>query len=740
MRGLAGYRGMIRAYFKESKIPELSHLAFETVIGRILDRQTSEMWLCQTVVVRERKNITRGNVGTYQCCLHRGIFVRKIDCVAIIGYLPVVSIWYDNDMRRMMLFCLVVFCTGLLGADEGPLSTEPEIVFISPLGGQQGTTQKIEIHGNILDNASAVIFETEGITTHIEKIEAVSECCFAISVEAAKESINFLVRASVEIGSTVPPGNHWLRVVTPRGITNRILFRVNAESVIEETDQPHSTPEQAQPIVYPVVVNGKIDAPGAVDFYQVEVTTACELSLEVRPSHAALRKKFRPEIGIFAKRASFLDPDRVDRLDFADVAEAQGEKVTMNFDPREREGTQISLNYQVTTPGSYFVRVGSLMGHSAPDYVYQFRVALAEQSKPTEVKRDDWQERSLTRKLDGEWIEQIWTRSVRSAIEAASVDEGAVSASSDDVTSTAGQGGAPTSVAAGVIQEIGEMEPNGEFSEALEVPVPGIAHGSIAEPGDIDLFHFKVSDGQKLAFEVETPDATVPFFNPVVEVVDAGGNKKLASLQQTKEFTGDKSPHLIGISAKIIGTFEKGGDFYLRIREVTVRNGAPNFMYRVLIRPQIPHVGKTALETRTLAPFDARIDPFRVNLIAGQARKITLLLNHEEGFFTPSNQIAVSFEGLPEGVELLAGSSPYRGPGSPGEANIIDADTHRPVMKKVVAVLYASADAPVTPLPHWIAVNARPVVDGVPAGKLKMEKIPLMVLSPESAHTDESPK
>ena len=139
-----------------------------------------------------------------------------------------------------------MFCSGLLGADEGPLSTEPEIVFISPLGGQQGTTQKIEIHGNILDNASAVVFETEGITTHIENIEAVSECCFAISVEAATESINFLVRASVEIGSTVPPGNHWLRVVTPRGITNRILFRVNADSVIEETDQPHSTPEQAQ--------------------------------------------------------------------------------------------------------------------------------------------------------------------------------------------------------------------------------------------------------------------------------------------------------------------------------------------------------------------------------------------------------------------------------------------------------------------------------------------------------------
>jgi len=48
------------------------------------------------------------------------------------------------------------------------------------------------------------------------------------------------VLADVDIGATIPPGNHWLRVVTPGGVTNRMLFRVNVDPVIEESKVPHA--------------------------------------------------------------------------------------------------------------------------------------------------------------------------------------------------------------------------------------------------------------------------------------------------------------------------------------------------------------------------------------------------------------------------------------------------------------------------------------------------------------------
>jgi len=79
---------------------------------------------------------------------------------------------------------------------------------------------------------------------------------------------------------------------------------------------------------------------------------------------------------------------------------------------------------------------------------------------------------------------------------------------------------------------------------------------------------------------------------------------------------------------------------------------------------------------------------------------------------------------------LLAGSSSYRGPYSFKEANIIDGENHRAVTEKVAAVVYASEDAPTTAVPKWITVSARPVVDGIPAAKLIIERIPLMILPP----------
>ena len=72
------------------------------------------------------------------------------------------------------------------------------------------------------------------------------------------------------------------------------------------------------------------------------------------------------------------------------------------------------------------------------------------------------------------------------------------------------------------------------------------------------------------------------------------------------------------------------------------------------------------------------MDPHRVNLPVGKAAKLTLIMEQEEGFFLPSNQIAVSVKGLPAGVEALTGASSYRLPGSPKPPVIKGADHHLP--------------------------------------------------------------
>jgi len=40
------------------------------------------------------------------------------------------------------------------------VAPQPEIGFIAPLGGQQGTTLEVEIGGSKLENTSAIVFYT----------------------------------------------------------------------------------------------------------------------------------------------------------------------------------------------------------------------------------------------------------------------------------------------------------------------------------------------------------------------------------------------------------------------------------------------------------------------------------------------------------------------------------------------------------------------------------------------------
>jgi hypothetical protein len=61
---------------------------------------------------------------------------------------------------------------------------------------------------------------------------------------------------------------------------------------------------------------------------------------------------------------------------------------------------------------------------------------------------------------------------------------------------------------------IEEKEPDDAPSQAVGVSIPAIIEGTIDHPNDVDSFKFKAKRGESLAFEIETPDATIPIFNP----------------------------------------------------------------------------------------------------------------------------------------------------------------------------------------------------------------------------------
>ena len=632
----------------------------------------------------------------------------------------------------LTLCCLLWVSADPGAAEEAKTKQEPEAMWLFPLGGQRGTSLEVEIRGKGLQSAYAVVAEEEGIRTLFRAVEEiVEESKEGAEKQADKKEPEYRVRVGVEIDAAARPGDHWLRVVTPGGISDRVHFRVNADRVIRESADPHDQPDRAQAIEYPVVVNGQIDTPAEMDFYQVEVVGGQELLFEVTRSQESAANVFRSQISIHGRRGSWFDPDRVVRLAFSDKDE--GKRVIADRDPRQRTGTRVSLRHRFPEAGRYLVEVGSLGGQAKAGFVYQLRVAPPDQPSRETPGLSDWTERSFVRKLTADRLRQLWSRGVRDERPAPDKQPEGDQEDESGKEPDPAQLDLKLSDPAIVLGVHSEKEPGDRLEDAVEIPVPSIVEGVVQHPGDSDLFKFKVHSGQKLAFEVETPQASRPDFNPLLQIIDSRGRDQFSSLRRTEKYRSVTAIHLVAVDAKVIGTFEKGGDYYLRVRDVTLRKGDPGFRYRVLVRPQIPHVGDIHLETRTRDFEDGRVDPHRVNLMAGEAAKLTLIMEQEEGFFLPSNQIAVSVEGLPAGVEALAGASSYRLPGSPRPPVIKGPDHHLPKVQTISVVLHSRDDVAPTHLPVWITVTARPIVGGRLGPRLTVKKIPLTILDPNPA-------
>src|SRR5439155_1814251 len=95
--------------------------------------------------------------------------------------------------------------------------------------------------------------------------------------------------------------------------------------------------------------------------------------------------------------------------------------------------------------------------------------------------------------------------------------------------------------------------------------------------------------------------------------------------------------YLKGIQPKVVYTFERGGEYVLRVRDITSRYGDPRYRYRILVRSQIPHVGEVSV-----------MEDDRINLIRGEPKKLTITVSYEEGF---AGDVLFAFSGLPEGVQ-----------------------------------------------------------------------------------------
>jgi hypothetical protein len=263
---------------------------------------------------------------------------------------------------------------------------------------------------------------------------------------------------------------------------------------------------------------------------------------------------------------------------------------------------------------------------------------------------------------------------------------------------------------------IPEREPNDTVTQAQHISIPSVVEGRIGRPGDVDGFKFSAKPGDKLAFEIETPDAEPPHFNPTFAILDSQDRELFSNVHRSISLYDDnnkKNTYLKRLDPKAVYSFEQGGEYLLQVSDITSRYGNPEFHYRLLVRPQIPHVGEVSV---------ANAD--HINLVRGEAKKLTITTSYEEGF---AGQVSFSVSGLPAAVQVFPGAelTDDRAPRDVDESPAIVA----PKQQKTTIVLLAASTAQISSAPTLVQLRCQPIVDGKPGESLTVRDIPMMVVA-----------
>lgn len=580
-------------------------------------------------------------------------------------------------------------------------ASEPQALSIAPLGGKKGTRLEVTLRGQSLQGAYAVQFDREGVTATVERVEdLIAEGEVDPSEESPKAQKLIL---GLRIDPSAGTGRYPLRVVSPQGVTGPLSFLVHDLPSLAENNPSSEQASSAQEIDVPCAIDGVISRPGERDLYAVQADKGQHLRFELisNPSgtsmggRAGYRSGFDSVLTLYRPLGSWFEEGRLHRLAYDDKSKAN---------PRPNP----LIEARIRQPGIYLLEVGSFYNLGGAEFSYQLRVEpngpAAPQRPPATANGstfEPWQERSFSRPIRPDHIRRIHARTVEPGN-----DRGASAAENGTPPQEEANGSGRTTT----YSTIRELEPNDDGDPTAVATLPFLVEGAIDQPGDLDrLVSFRVQPGQKLSFEMETPEATLPDFNPRMAVLDEAGQVVLSNVY--RRVVRQALSYSKTIEPKTIHTFLRGGTYTLRVRDTTQRNGASDFHYRLLARPQIPHAG------------ELKVREDRLNLVPGEAGKLTVTTGQEEGF---AGQILLQVEGLPPGVQALPGTD-YQ-PEKPPNLDDGPKARYMPQQGATSVMIVAASDAPATRMPRVLRIQARPVVSGKIGALLPVGKVHLMVL------------
>jgi hypothetical protein len=590
---------------------------------------------------------------------------------------------------------------------------DPRIGYVYPAGGRQGTTFQVTIGGQYLDGVANVYVSGGGVQAAVlehnkpltqkeftllrEKLKELQQKRLAATgksnkggeQEGAQDSTtpqwtaedeqmlaeikkklanppnrqgNPVIAETVTIEVTmVPdtePGERELRLGTPSGLSNPLVFCVGQLAEFSEKEPKSSTtpglgprpagslvgagPAPAQPepgmsITLPAIVNGQI-LPGDVDRFRFEARKGQQLVI------AASARELIPYLA-----------DAVPGWFQATLALYDTDGKELAYDDDYRFHPDPVLFYEIPRDGEYLIEIRDAIYRGREDFVY--RIAVGELPFVTSIFPLGGTAGAQTT------IEANGWNLPASNLTPQAKDKGPgvypVSASCKGLISN------PVPFAVDTLPECLEQEPDNEQANAQPVTLPIIVNGRIDQAGDVDVFRFEGRAGDprfrgdispRLPAGVPRPvaGAKAPAEAGVVaEVYARRLDSPLDSTLKLTDATGrqiafnddheDKGAGLTTHHADSLlsATLPADGTYYLALGDAQ-HKGGPAYGYRLRISPPQPD-------------FELRVVPSSINVRAGATAALTVYALRKDGF---SDEIALTLKDAPSGFTLSGGRVP----------------------------------------------------------------------------------
>jgi hypothetical protein len=498
---------------------------------------------------------------------------------------------------------LVLLLTLLMGSDESRVAAKdevknnpPQISSVFPQGTRCGSQVEVTINGQNLSRTTKIIFSEPGVSARLLK------------------TANTKVWLKLEVAPHAPIGPHYFRLVTPRGSSNLLIFRVGDLLETEEAE-PNDTFEKANRIQAPVTINARMAVDEDIDMYRLRAGAGECLIFDL----LAARNGSGGDLAL-----TLLD--------------ARGHIVKHSedhflWDP--------FISFTFKAAGEYFLVIRPLDGRGSPDFAYQltirpgpylasiFPLGAQQGTSPELMLRGQMLAGAKRIEVERSQGQGLEVTALNSAADAVTVQ---VNVAKDAplgiyhlrLWTQAGWSN-PVKFFVGNLPELSEAEPNDAPGQLQRVGLPATINGRIERKGDMDQFAFTAGAGEQLVFEVKAEELGSPLDAHLALYNDKGS--ELAN-------NDDADPNnRLNRDARLEFSFKEAGDYSLAIRDLS-RLGGPDYGYRLTIRKPAPS-------------FSLSFDTDRPIVERDGAGVLKITAKRLEGF---DGEIALDVLGLPKTV------------------------------------------------------------------------------------------